>query len=255
MFYTNVQPFGNYIALRGIDGRGESFQKKVRYEPTLFVPSQKNSNWKTLDGKVVSPVNWGSMKEAKDAMRSYGSDVFGVEQFQYSFISDTYSGMIDYDMSKVKIAYIDLECSSEHGFPNIREANETILAISIKIGDDFKTYACGEYSPTEGVRYIKCPNEYALLETFVNDWADNYPDIVTGWNTRFFDIPYLVNRIRKTLGDKVANKLSPWGWFRENEVNLMGGRKQQVYDLVGISSIDYMDAYGKFTYTTENHMH
>ena len=91
MFYTNVQPHGNFIALRGIDEHGESFQRKVRYEPTLYVPSQKKSNWKTLEGKTVSPVKWGSMKEAKDAMRNYGSDVFGVDQFQYSFISDTVS--------------------------------------------------------------------------------------------------------------------------------------------------------------------
>ena len=248
MFYTNVQPFGNYIALRGIDGRGESFQKKVRYEPTLFVPSQKNSNWKTLDGKVVSPVNWGSMKDSRQAMKDYGSDVYGIDQFQYSFISDQFRGMIDYDYSKIRIAYIDIECSSENGFPNIASANEEILAISIKIGDDFKTYACGEYSPTDDVRYIKCPNEKTLLTEFINDWASNYPDIVTGWNSRFFDIPYLVNRTIRVLGERMANKLSPWGWFRESKVTLVGGREQQVYDLIGISSIDYMDAYKKFTY-------
>ena len=248
MFYTNVQPFGNYIALRGIDGRGESFQKKVRYEPTLFVPSQKNSNWKTLDGKVVSPVNWGSMKDSRQAMKDYGSDVYGIDQFQYSFISDQFRGMIDYDYSKIRIAYIDIECSSENGFPNIASANEEVLAISIKIGDDFKTYACGEYSPTDDVRYIKCPNEKTLLTEFINDWASNYPDIVTGWNSRFFDIPYLVNRTIRVLGERMANKLSPWGWFRESKVTLVGGREQQVYDLIGISSIDYMDAYKKFTY-------
>ena len=251
MFYTNVQPHGDFIALRGIDNHGESFQRKVRYEPTIFVPSEKKSIWKTLDGKVVSPVKWGSMKEARQAMRDYGADIYGVDQFQYSFISDQYQGMIDYDLSKIKIAYIDIECSSENGFPNIREANETVLAISIKIGDDFKVYACGDYNPPTGVRYIKCSNEQTLLTNFVEDWKSNYPDIVTGWNTRFFDIPYLVNRIQKVLGVKMVNKLSPWGWLREQEVNLMGGRKQQVYDIVGISSIDYMDCYTKFTYKNQ----
>jgi DNA polymerase elongation subunit (family B) len=79
----------------------------------------------------------------------------------------------------------------------------------------------------------------------------NYPDIITGWNSRFFDIPYLVNRIVKVLGQKMANKLSPWGWYKENEINLFGNRKQQIFDLVGISSIDYMDAYKKFTYVNQ----
>ena len=94
-------------------------------------------------------------------------------------------------------------------------------------------------------------DEKNLLLEFVNDWMMNYPDVITGWNSRFFDIPYMVNRIRNVLGEKIANKLSPWGWFRESEVTLVGNRKQQVFDLVGISSIDYMDAYKKFTYVNQ----
>ena len=174
MFYTNALPHGNFIALRGVDGNGESFQRKVRYEPTLYVPSHKKSNWKTLDGKKVSPVKWGSMKEAKEAMRDYGENVYGPEQFQYPFISDNYPGMIDYDLSKIKIAYIDIETSSEFGFPNIRLANEEVLAISIKMGDDFKVYACGNYDPPQNVRYIRSPNEEMMLTEFVKDWSCHY---------------------------------------------------------------------------------
>ena len=251
MFYTNVQSLGNYIALRGIDERGESIRRKIHYEPTLYVTAQKQSQWKTLDGKMVSPVKWGPMKDTRQAMREYPGDVFGIEGFQYSFISDNYPGLIDYELSKIRVAFIDIECSSEYGFPDIRRANEEVLAISIKIGDDFKVYGCGEYNPSPGVRYINCPNEEQLLKSFIDDWASNYPDIVTGWNSRFFDIPYLMNRIIRILGEKYANKLSPWGWFKENEVTLVGNRKHQVYELVGISSIDYMDAYKKFTYVNQ----
>ena len=82
MFYTNVQPHGNSIALRGVDDNGEHFQKKVHYEPTLYVPTQKQSEWKTLEGKRVAPVKWGSMKESREAMRTYGANVYGPEQFQ-----------------------------------------------------------------------------------------------------------------------------------------------------------------------------
>ena len=251
MFYTNVQSLGNYIALRGIDERGESIRRKIHYEPTLYVTAQKQSQWKTLDGKMVSPVKWGPMKDTRQAMREYPGDVFGIEGFQYSFISDNYPGLVDYELSKIRVAFIDIECSSEYGFPDIRRANEEVLAISIKIGDDFKVYGCGEYNPSPDMRYINCPNEEQLLKSFIDDWASNYPDIVTGWNSRFFDIPYLMNRIIRILGEKYANKLSPWGWFKENEVTLVGNRKHQVYELVGISSIDYMDAYKKFTYVNQ----
>ena len=250
MFYTNVQPHGNYIALRGVNDRGESFKEKLNYEPTLFVESHKpqNPQWKTLDNRNVAPVKWGSMKESRQAMKEYGGKVFGFDQFQYSFISDNYRGMIDYDLDKIKIGYIDIETSSEHGFPDVRNATEEVLAISYRCGKSFRTYGCQGYEPSEGVLFVPCTSEEHLLLEFVNDWSMNYPDIITGWNSRFFDIPYLVNRIVKILGQKMANKLSPWGWYKENEINLFGNRKQQVFELVGISSIDYMDVYKKFTY-------
>ena len=253
MFYTNVQPHGNFIALRGVNDRGESFKEKLNYEPTLFVESHKpqNPQWKTLDDRNVAPVKWGSMKDSRQAMKDYGGNVFGFDQFQYSFISDNYRGMVDYDLDKIKIGFIDIETSSEHGFPDVRSANEEVLAISYRCGKSFKVYGCQEYTPAEGVEYIHCENETRLLENFVLDWSMNYPDIITGWNSRFFDIPFLVNRIVKILGEKMAKKLSPWGWYKEHEVNLFGNRQLQVFDLVGISSIDYMDAYKKFTYVNQ----
>ena len=253
MFYTNVQPFGNYIALRGVDSDGRSFQDKIRYEPTLFVESHKpqNPQWKTLDNRMVAPVRWGSMKDSRQAIKEYGGSVYGFDQFQYSFISEKFPGLVNYDMSKIKIAYIDIETSSENGFPDVRSATDEVLAGSIKMGKDFRVYGCGSYDPQPGVKYISCVDEKNLLLEFVNDWMMNYPDVITGWNSRFFDIPYMVNRIRNVLGEKIANKLSPWGWFRESEVTLVGNRKQQVFDLVGISSIDYMDAYKKFTYVNQ----
>ena len=79
---------------------------------------------------------------------------------------------------------------------------------SIKIGDDFKVYGCGEYEPSDGVMYVKCRDESQLLEYFIRDWSADYPDIVTGWNSRFFDIPYLMNRIIRILGEKSAQKMS-----------------------------------------------
>ena len=253
MFYTNVQPHGNFIALRGVNDRGESFKEKLNYEPTLFVESHKpqNPQWKTLDDRNVAPVKWGSMKDSRQAMKDYGGNVFGFDQFQYSFISDNYRGMVDYDLDKIKIGFIDIETSSEHGFPDVRSANEEVLAISYRCGKSFKVYGCQEYTPAEGVEYIHCENETRLLENFVLDWSMNYPDIITGWNSRFFDIPFLVNRIVRVLGEKMAKKLSPWGWYKEHEVNLFGNRQLQVFDLVGISSIDYMDAYKKFTYVNQ----
>ena len=104
MFYTNVQPHGNSIAIRGVND-GKHFKTKVSYEPTLYVQSQKpqSPQWKTLDGRLVASVKWGSMKESREAIRNYAGDVFGVDQFQYSFISDHYPGLVDYDITQIRI--------------------------------------------------------------------------------------------------------------------------------------------------------
>ena len=184
MFYTNVQPHGNFIALRGVNDRGESFKEKVNYEPTLFVESHKpqNPQWKTLDNRNVAAVKWGSMKDSRQAMKEYGGNVFGFDQFQYSFISDNYRGMVDYDLDKIKIGYIDIETSSENGFPDVRSATEEVLAISYRCGKTFRVYGCQGYEPSEGILYVPCTSEEHLLLEFVNDWIMIYPDIITGWN-------------------------------------------------------------------------
>jgi len=73
-------------------------------------------------------------------------------------------------------------------------------------------------------------------------WKDKYPDIITGWNTKFFDIPYLINRFRKILGDDEAKKLSPWNYITERKA-YVNNRQLIDYTLVGVSSLDYIELY------------
>ena len=89
-----------------------------------------------------------------------------------------------------------------------------------------------------------------LLTQFINDWEAYCPDIVTGWNTEFFDIPYLCNRIKHVLGDEELKRLSPWKSVQDGEIYKMG-RKHQVYNIQGIAHLDYFDLYRKFTYTAQ----
>jgi DNA polymerase elongation subunit (family B) len=72
-------------------------------------------------------------------------------------------------------------------------------------------------------------------------------DVVTGWNIEFFDIPYLINRIKRVLGDNEYKKLSPWGIVNEKTVEFKG-KENQSYDLLGVSVLDYYQLYRKFTF-------
>ena len=95
------------------------------------------------------------------------------------------------------------------------------------------------YYKEADVTYIECQSEKQLLMEFFKFWTKNYPDIITGWNTKFFDLPYLCNRIKYLVGDKVINKLSPWGLIEQEQITVRG-RAQTAYDIKGITMLDYL---------------
>jgi DNA polymerase elongation subunit (family B) len=151
--------------------------------------------------------------------------------------------MVDYDYEKVSVAVIDIEVGSENGFPDPYQANEPITAICLKFTNGQPiVFGCGEYQVQEGEIYIRCKDEYNLCKKFLELWKDKYPDIITGWNTKFFDIPYLVNRFRKILGEEETKKLSPWNYITERKA-YVNNRQLIGYTLVGVSSLDYIELY------------
>jgi DNA polymerase elongation subunit (family B) len=94
-------------------------------------------------------------------------------------------------------------------------------------------------------------SEAELLQDFIEWWFDtlNTPDVVTGWNIRLFDIPYLVNRIARVLGRETANKLSPWNHVEQKAV-MIKGKENFLYNLYGIQQLDYLDLFKKFAANT-----
>ena len=63
-FYTNVVCLGDYILHRGVEN-GRPFNIKHEFTPTLYVPSKKDTGWRSLEGDMVGPVKWGSIKETR----------------------------------------------------------------------------------------------------------------------------------------------------------------------------------------------
>lgn len=249
-FYTNVQVYGSRILYRGIYS-GRPTQKRIDYYPTVFVKSQKPTEYKTIHGEYVADVRPGNIRETRDFFKQYedvdGFEIFGNQRYEYSFISDNYPEDINWDISLINVANIDIEVGSENGFPEPDDANEPITAITVKTRKKFIVFGCGVFdNKRDDVQYIKCRDEYDLIKRFLNTWASDYPDIVTGWNIKFFDIPYLVNRITKLLGQEEAKRLSPWGIVNQREVNFGPGRQFNTYGLLGIASLDYIDLYQRY---------
>ena len=249
-FYTNVICVGNNILYRGVEN-GRRVKLRVGYTPTMFLPSQKETKWKTLHGEYLDEIKLGSIRECRDFIKRYEDvenfKIYGNTRYEYAYIADEFKGAIDWDQAKINIAVIDIEVGSENGFPDPYKANEPITAIAVKTLDgDMKVYGCGSFNNNrDDVTYIKCRDEYDLCKRFLEDWKYNTPDIITGWNTRFFDIPYLVNRFVKILGEDEMKYLSPWGIVQERKSNIKG-RELISYEIYGIASLDYIELYKWF---------
>lgn len=256
-YYTNVVSIGNKILVRGVDDSGRPYRTKVDYRPTMYVKSKKDSPWKTLYGNSVDEIRPGSISDTREFVKRYedvqGFEVYGNTNYSIQYISDNYKDDVNWDIDHIHTCILDIETKTEYGFPDIATANEDIQIITLysSITKRFTVFSTIQYStdiPDVDVRLFE--TEQGMLKSYVSYWANNYPDSISGWNTKFFDIPYLVNRIRRELGESYANMLSPWGKVNERKTSF-NGSDQLYYDIMGISDLDYLELYKKFTYTKQ----
>ena len=256
-FYTNVEQAGNRLLVRGHEN-GHSFSYRVNFDPTLYVPTKNYSEWRTLEGDCVEPVKQGSINDAKEFIKRYRDvedfDIYGNSRFLYQYIAEEYpQDELKFDSSAIRIFNIDIETAAENGFPDIETADQAILAISIK--DSFTgrivVFGARAYDNRDPlVDYMHFKTEKGMLGAFLEYWNDNFPDVITGWNVQLFDIPYIARRIDRILGERYTKMLSPWKLVSYREI-FIKGRKQIAYDLPGISTLDYLELYRKFTYTNQ----
>ena len=256
-FYTNVQLIGNQFLVRGVEN-GKRFENRDEFFPTLFVKSKKQSKYKTLSGETVEPINPGTVRDCREFYSKYenvdGFEIYGNDRYIYQYISEKYpEDEIKFDISKIKLVTLDIEVASEGGFPDVESCVEEILSISIQDYTTKKIITWG-VKPFNNVRkdvtYYYCPSEYELLNNFINYWMVDVPDVITGWNIQLYDIPYIAKRLNRVLGEKLMKRLSPWGLVTEGEV-FINGRKHTSFDVGGVTQLDYLDLYKKFTYKAQ----
>ena len=256
-FYTSVEQAGNRLLVRGYNN-GERYSVRVPFNPTLFLPTKNFSKWKTLEGECVEPHKFGSIAEARDFVKQYKEvpdfEIYGNTRFLYQYIAEQHPEKeLKFDSSKIRIFNIDIETAAENGFPDIESADQEILAISIK--DSFTgritVFGARPYDNKDSmVDYMHFRSEESMLGAFLDYWQANFPDVITGWNVQLFDMPYICNRINRILGEKFVKLLSPWKLVSQREI-FIKGRKQFAVDTLGISTLDYLELYKKFTYSNQ----
>ena len=223
-FYTNVSRYGNNLLVRGYNN-GKQYSRKIKYQPTFFVSTGYNafhedeSGWQSLSGKPVGKVKMDSMRHGKDWLEAnknvIGRDIFGNDRHVFAYVNETFPGTIEFDRAQINVTTIDIEVASDDGFPHPEQADHPIISITSKnnIDNTYYVWGMGDYDvdnsmmTTHRVVYKQFPNETQLLIDYINFMhSGNTPDVITGWNVMFFDIPYLINRSLKILGDTATKK-------------------------------------------------
>ena len=256
-FYTNVKKYKDFILARGIKN-GERYLKRLKYEPTLYIPTNKHTAHKSIHGEYLQSKKFGSPSHARHWKKQYentGIDIHGLDQWEYTYIAESFPSDIEFDIKNINILNIDIECECEEGFPEPTEAEERVNAITMKLFGDNKTHVIGIdnfdfKTDNPDIVYHKCRHEKELLTTFMNLWDELEPDIITGWNVETFDISYLVNRIWKLFDWDTVKKLSPHELITSREWLYMGQKKMISYNIAGVAILDYLEMYKKFTYIT-----
>jgi len=136
-FYTNVERFGNQILWRGYDN-GRKFERKVKFQPTLFVTTQnKNSQYTSLFTKnPIAPKQFDDMKNAKEFVEQYkdvhGLEICGNTNYVSQFIQQQYPDEIKFDPSLINIVSFDIEVDVSDGYPDMDFADKEITSIAYK---------------------------------------------------------------------------------------------------------------------------
>lgn len=254
-FYTNAYQRGNNILVCGYEN-GQRFKRKVPYKPYFFVSSNKeNCEYISLYKEPLDKISFDSIQEAKKFQEQYEDvanfKIHGLDRFVYTFLNDEFPGEVQYDRSLIKIWTIDIETgkAATGGFASADLANGPINCIGIGYKGKKYEFSLKDYTgKRKDIINKKCFNEHELLREFIAFIQDDEfrPDVITGWNIEQFDIPFIVNRIKRLLGDDFVKKLSPWGIIQEKIIESRG-KEIQTFIPIGISILDGMQLFKKFT--------
>ena len=239
------------------DGDHDDLGYKVYdYEPYAYIIDEKGE-YKTIDGHSCKKItNWSD-----DAVKMglvYEHNVSPTTRFLIDKYTDS-----DEIAKNNKVLYLDIEVEKGDRYSSVADAFNTVTAITYYATGD-KFYTCllldterdsGEYETSIRIKDDKLvtakiqtyKNEHQLLKAFIMQYQKVGHNIITGWNVEFFDMPYLYNRIVKVLGYDLVNLLSPDAKIVKKRFTGIG----EVIHMAGVTTLDYLNLYKKFTYTEQ----
>lgn len=254
--YRNIcyNPRDETMSLLTWDKSGERVMMDVSYNPYLYVETSMNSDATSI---FETPLRKRTFKDTRNRnlfIKECGTKrVFENIRPEQQFLIDTYwkeNENMEFSQHPLKIHYVDIEVYCPDAFPTPDTAEEPINVITVYDSIDCRFYTWGTKRLGKKIKncdYVYCETEQQLLECYINYVNRSVPDIISGWNSEGFDIPYIVNRSIRILGEESIRQLSPVGNIYSRMMTGAFGREQQRWYISGISCIDYLDIYKKFS--------
>lgn len=236
---------------------GERIFKEFPATYQLYFDDAKGK-FTTIFNTPVSRFTTTSNKEFQREKRAHS----GVKLWESDFNNVTRCLSTNYLQAEPPVlhaAFFDIETAfdAELGYAPTEDPFNPITAISVYLNwlDRLVTLAIPPKSCTPELaaqiteKYSDCflfTDEGEMLDTFLSLIED--ADVLSGWNSEGYDIPYTVNRIIRILGKDYTKKLCLWGQFPKTRIFERFGKESSTYDLIGRVHMDYMQLYRKYTY-------
>jgi len=255
-FYTNIINVGDDMIVVGYKD-GKKIKEKVPFPTEIFTEVNEYTGHVSQDGRnLLKHVK--TIKEFFEFTKTYRQEIplYGDIAPVYQFIQTKWGKEEQfYDISLVRTAVIDIEVLSEEGFPNINHPVSPISAITVKNlkNGNFYVISLKDFDKEKmqinidksKIYFKKFDNEVELLQGFLYIIKTISPDIITGWNVEYFDIPYLTNRIAFLLGEDFLKQLSPINKVTKTKTK-MSFQEIEYYDF-HIPVLDALTLYKKFS--------
>jgi len=235
------------------DESGKRISIDTTYEPYIYLETTHNPDGMSIYNTKLKKRRFRNQAERAQYLKDNAPPrIFENLGVQQQFLIDYYGIQnedIDFAKHPLKVYFLDIETYSPDSFPNIQEANHPINIITIydTLSNKFITWGVKPFAKKlSNVTYVFCKTEKELLQNFLEFFERDYPDILSGWNSEFFDIPYIINRMTRILGEDTVHRLSPIGRVRTRSFMGKFGKTQTRHHLEGLSCVDYLQIYKRF---------
>jgi len=238
-----------------VDGRREYREFPVNY---IFYYNDPRGKHQTIYGNRVSRFSTRNGKEYQKELKIHGKHGLWESDINPVFrcLADNYLGA---DAPKLQTAFFDIEVDfdPDRGYSSPDDPFNAITAITVymdwlgqlvtlAIPPKSMSMETAQETVAEFDNMFLFDREDRLLEAFL-DLIDD-ADILSGWNSEGYDIPYTVNRITRVLSKDDTRRFCLWGQLPKQRTFERFGKEDQTYDIIGRQHLDYMQLYRKYTY-------